>query len=62
MRYIRILSAIGPFMSLAGLLGTWDKGPEFGPKWYPIALVVTTVPCLWIGGRLAGAKAAAAMA
>jgi hypothetical protein len=48
--------------SLAGLSAAWDKGPEFGPKWYPIALVATTVPCLWIGGRLAAPKAAAAMA
>jgi hypothetical protein len=52
--------AVGLFMSMAGLLGTWNKGPEFGPKWYPIALVVTTVPCLWTGGKLAGSKPAVA--
>ena len=31
---------------------TWNKGPEFGPHWYPLALVATALPCAWLGGRL----------
>jgi len=46
------LGAIGTLLGLAGLLATWDKGPEFGPKWYPIALVVTALPCAWLGAKL----------
>jgi hypothetical protein len=36
-----------------GVIFTWDKGPEFGPKCYPISLVVTVFPCSWIGAKLA---------
>jgi len=25
---------------------------ELGPAWYPIALVITALPCAWLGGRL----------
>jgi len=25
---------------------------ELGPKWYPIAIVVTALPCAWLGGVL----------
>ena len=47
-----VLGAIGLVMSSAGLIGTWNRGPEFGPKWYPLALVVVALPCAWLGGRL----------
>lgn len=35
-------------------LGT--QGPEFGPKWYPILLVITALPCVWAGGMLVSAR------
>ena len=47
-----VLGAIGVLLSTAGLLATWNKGPEFGPKWYPIALVVIALPCAFIGGTI----------
>jgi peptidoglycan/LPS O-acetylase OafA/YrhL len=47
------LGIIGSFAAIAGTVATWDKGPEFGPKWYPLALVVTALPCVWLGGKLA---------
>jgi hypothetical protein len=47
------LGVIGLFAAIAGTIATWDKGPEFGPKWYPLALVVTAIPCTWLGGKLA---------
>lgn len=43
---------IGLVLSTAGAVATWHRGPEFGPHWYPLALVVTALPCAWVGGRL----------
>ena len=47
-----VLGIIGIALSTAGAVGTWSKGPEFGPKWYPLALIVLALPCSWAGGRL----------
>ena len=47
-----VLGVIGVALSSAGVVATWGKGPEFGPKWYPLALVVIALPCAWVGGRL----------
>ena len=47
-----VLGATGVLFSTAGVVATWSKGPEFGPKWYPIALVFIALPCAWIGGTL----------
>ena len=30
------LGIIGLLLSSAGAIASWNKGPEFGPKWYPI--------------------------
>ena len=47
-----VLGVIGVILSTAGLVGTWSKGPEFGPKWYPLGLVVVALPCACVGGVL----------
>jgi hypothetical protein len=47
-----ILGVVGMVLSLAGALATWNKGPEFGPKWYPITLIAIAVPLAWLGGKL----------
>jgi hypothetical protein len=47
-----VLGAIGLVLSTAGVVATWNRGPEFGPRWYPLALVVVALPCAWLGGRL----------
>lgn len=47
-----VLGIIGIVLSAAGVIATWNKGPEFGPKWYPLALVVIALPCAFIGGKL----------
>ena len=47
-----VLGIIGLVLSIAGTLATWNRGPEFGPKWYAIAVVVIAIPCAWIGGKL----------
>jgi len=52
MLHALILGVVGVVLSIVGALSTWNKGPEFGPKWYPIALIVLSVPLAWIGGKL----------
>jgi hypothetical protein len=56
MTHVLVLGALGIVAASAGVLATWNLGPEFGPKWYAIALVVTALPCVWAGGILAGAS------
>ena len=51
MRHVLILGFIGFLAALAGLLGTWNR-PENRTTLVSIALVVTALPCVWIGGRI----------
>jgi hypothetical protein len=53
MGHVWTLGVIGLLAAIAGTVATWNKGPAFGPKWYPLALVVLAIPCVWLGGRLA---------
>jgi len=43
---------VGLVLSIAGAIATWNRGPELGPHWYPLALVATALPCAWAGGSL----------
>ena len=52
MKHALVLGVVGLIVSIAGAAVTWNKGPEFGPHWYPVALIVTAIPCAWLGGRL----------
>ncbi len=54
MGHALLLGALGLFANLAGAVATWNRGPEFGPHWYPLLLAVTALPCGWLGGRLPG--------
>jgi hypothetical protein len=53
---------LGLVVSTVGAVVTWNKGPAFGPHWYPLALIVLAMPTAWVGGKLrlrqlgAGAK------
>ena len=42
---------IGLGLSIVGAAVTW-KHTELGPHWYPLALVVTALPCAWLGGKI----------
>lgn len=44
--------AIGLVVSVVGAAVTWNKGPAFGPHWYPLALIVLAMPQAWAGGKL----------
>lgn len=52
MAHALVLGGIGVVLSTLGAVATWNGGPEFEHKWYPIALIVTAMPCTWAGGRL----------
>lgn len=52
MKHALIGGAIGVVISTAGAALTWNKGPAFGPHWYPVALIITAMPCAWAGGKL----------
>jgi ABC-type branched-subunit amino acid transport system permease subunit len=45
-----VLGAVGFAAGLAGAIATIPM--HLGPAWYPIALVVTALPCAWLGGTL----------
>lgn len=52
MTHALALGVVGLVLSTVGAVVTWNKGPEFGPHWYPVALIVTAMPCAWLGGIL----------
>lgn len=56
MRHALILGIVGLAASIAGAAATWNAGPEFGPRWYPLALVVIAIPSAWAGGKLLGER------
>ena len=42
-------------VNTVGAIATWNRG--LSPHWYPIALIVISMPCAWIGGKLYLARA-----
>jgi hypothetical protein len=52
MKHAILLGVIGLFLSMVGVVSTWNAGPEFGPKWYALVLVASSLPCAWVGGKL----------
>jgi hypothetical protein len=52
MTHALMLGFVGVALSIAGAVVVWGKGPEFGPTWYPIALIAIALPCAWAGGKL----------
>jgi hypothetical protein len=51
MRHVMILALIGLAAGTAGAIVAITLA-DLGPRWYPIALAVTSYPCTWFGGRL----------
>jgi hypothetical protein len=52
MMHALVGGALGLVVGIVGALVTWNKGPAFGPHWYPLALVVLAMPQAWAGGKL----------
>jgi hypothetical protein len=50
------LALIGGFLGVAvttlGAILTWNRGPAFGPHWYPVSLIVMAMPTAWVGGKI----------
>jgi hypothetical protein len=57
MQHALVLGAIGLVLSTVGVVATWNAGPAFGPRWYPLALAATALPCAWAGGVIYGTQA-----
>ncbi len=55
-KHALVLGVIGFVLSVAGAAATWNRGPEFGPKWYPLALIATAIPTAWLGGKLVSGR------
>lgn len=52
MEHALVPGVLAAIASTVGAALTWNRGPAFGPHWYPIVLIVTAMPCAWLGGRL----------
>jgi hypothetical protein len=52
MQHALLGGVIGLVLSTVGATVTWNKGPAFGPHWYPLALIVLAIPQAWLGGKL----------
>jgi len=52
MQHALVLGGVGMAVSLLGAVATWNRGPAFGPHWYPVALIVLAIPSAWLGGWL----------
>jgi hypothetical protein len=55
MLHALILGVIGFVMSAIGTIVAIKY--DLSPAWYPIALVALSIPCAWVGGRLAERRA-----
>ena len=52
MLHALIAGFLGFAVSIAGAVATWNNTAVFGPHWYPVALVVTAIPCAWLGAKI----------
>jgi hypothetical protein len=51
MAHVLVLALIGTAAGIAGVVAT--AGLNWGPRWYPVAVAVTALPCVLLGGWLA---------
>jgi hypothetical protein len=51
MRHALALGVVGLVLSLVGAIVAITM-VDLGPSWYPVALVLTALPCAWLGGAL----------
>ena len=58
MRHAMLLGTLGLIVCIAGAVFTWNRGAEFGPHWYPVALIILALPTAWLGGKLGEFRAA----
>lgn len=51
MRHVLVVGILGLIAGSAGAIAAITMA-DFGPNWYPIALAVTALPSVWLGGVL----------
>jgi hypothetical protein len=51
MRHVMVLGVIGLVSATLGTIANWDKMTG-STAWYPILLILLTLPCVWLGGKL----------
>lgn len=52
MAHAMVLGFMGLVANILGTVTTWNKGPAFGPHWYPITLIVLALPTAWAGAQI----------
>jgi len=52
MKHALIGGAIGVVANAAGVVAALMQGPKLGPLWYPLALLIGTLPTAWLGAQL----------
>ena len=52
MAHAMVLGVMGLVANILGTVATWNKGPAFGPHWYPVTLIVLALPTAWAGARI----------
>lgn len=57
-RHVWVFGAIGLVLGTIGAITMIPK--NFGPAWYPILLAASSLPCAWLGGRMALGRATGA--
>jgi len=50
MGHALISGVIGVVATTIGAAVTWNK--NLGPHWYSIALIITALPCAWVGAKI----------
>ncbi len=53
MRHALVMGIVGLVLSTAGVIAATRM--DLGPMWYPVVLLLTALPCAWLGGSLRGA-------
>ncbi len=48
--HVITLGVIGVIVTILGSIAAWSKSAGF--EWYPIVLILITLPCAWWGGWL----------
>jgi hypothetical protein len=51
MLHSMVAGTLGLVVSIAGAVTAWNQVETYGPHWYPIVLVVATLPTAWLGAR-----------
>lgn len=52
MQHALVSGVLGLVVSAIGALLTWNKGAAFGPHWYPVSLIVLSMPSAWAGAKI----------